>query len=345
MDQDGTDGGLKRRIVAGLSVSAAFLALAALAFLLASEGPASEGPSPPPSPPQAPEEAPIEALSGPPIVAIQAGHWKAAELPDELAKLRGSGGAVYGSVREVDINRAVAGSLARMAEAKGWKAILLPSTIPPGLRADAFVAIHADWGDSPAVRGWKVAPPWRASPASRRLALAIADSFASEKGLVEDAEGITVGMRGYYAFSYRRFAHAASPFTPAVVLELGFITNSAERRSLETDPDYWAGLVARGLQAYLTSEDRSRSEDFRPRVYQWVAAAADSVYARKEASALAQRLWPLEPGRAMMPVDESGEWLELFLPGRRATGWVLKSELAPSPAPYRPFNFPPSGDR
>jgi N-acetylmuramoyl-L-alanine amidase len=331
------------KIAVWLSASAAIIVLAGLSLLFASESsPRANMTLPPPS---VPEEAPLTPLSGPPIVAIQAGHWNAPELPDEQAKLRGSTGASYGRLREVDINRAVAGSLARMAEAEGWRILLLPATVPPGLRADAFVAIHADWSGSPAKRGWKVAPPWRASPASRRLAESISGSFASEKGLVEDAQGVTIGMRGYYAFSYRRFAHAISPFTPAVVLEMGFITNFEEGRSLATEPDYWAGLILRGLRTYLAAEDRGRDDDFRPAVFSWVAAKDNSVYGRQGPSANSHRLWALEPGKSSMPVDESGDWLELFLPSRRATAWVLKSELESAPAPYRPFNFPASGDR
>lgn len=337
--------GKTRRTVALLTSTAAIFGLAALAVILGagksvrevdSEARASaallQG--------VPPEEAPIEPLAGPPVIAIQAGHWDASGLPDELAKLRTSTGASFGSFHEVDINRGVAGALAKMAEAEGWKALLLPSTVPPGLRADAFVAIHADWADSPSKRGWKIAPPWRASAASKLLAESIAESFTAEKGLLEDGGGVTIGMRGYYAFSYRRFEHTISPFTPAVVLELGFITNAEERRSLSTQPEYWAGLVLRGLETYIAAEDRSRVADFRPVVYPWVAAKDDSTYARDGASGYARKLWPLQVGKAMMPVDESGDWLEVFLPRQRATGWVLKSDLAPAPAPYRPFSFP-----
>jgi hypothetical protein len=333
-------GGGRRHVLWLASSGGAF---ALLALLILSGRPTGDLTSPPPLP--LPEEAAIPPLSGPPVIAIQAGHWKAAELPDELAKLRRSTGASYGSLREVDINRGVAVSLARLVETEGWKAILLPATVPPGLRADAFVALHADWSDSPSKRGWKIAPPWRASPASRALARALADSFAAEKGLERDEGDVTIGMRGYFAFSYRRFEHAASPFTPAALLELGFITNAEEGRSLATEPDYWAGLVLRGLKAYLATEDRSRDRDFRPRVYDWVAPGSDSVFARQAPLASSGRLWPLAAGRAMMPVDESGDWFEVFVPGRRATGWVMKAELRPAPAPYRPFNFPSSGDR
>jgi N-acetylmuramoyl-L-alanine amidase len=338
-----TKRGHKPRIAASLAASAILIASALVAVLFVSrispveEGSATQNP--------VPEEAPIPPLSGPPIIAIQAGHWRTSELPDELAKLRSSTGASYGKLREVDINRAVSDSLAKMVETEGWKPLLLPSTVPPGLRADAFIAIHADWSDSPAKRGWKVAPPWRASKASRLLARSISESFASDKDRVEDGGGITIGMRGYFAFSYRRFIHAISPFTPAVVLELGFITNAEEGRALAADPDYWAGLVLRGLRTYLAAEDRDRGDDFRPAVYPWVAAKDDSVYGRRGPSENSDRLWALEPGKSLMPVDESGDWLELFLPGRRATAWVPKSELESAPAPYRPFNFPPSGDR
>lgn len=160
-----TERGHKARIAASLAASAVVIASALVVALLVSRSPPEEEGLAAPNP--VPEEAPIPPLSGPPTIAIQAGHWQASELPDELAKLRSSTGASYGKLREVDINRAVSDSLAKMVEAEGWRPLLLPATVPPGLRADAFIAIHADWSDSPAKRGWKVAPPWRASRASR----------------------------------------------------------------------------------------------------------------------------------------------------------------------------------
>jgi hypothetical protein len=324
---------------AGATVALALIAL----FLLR---PAGRSPEPDPSAAAlVPENAAIARLAGPPLIAIQAGHYREAELPDELARLRGGTGASFGGVREVDVNRSVAISLARMVEAAGWKAILLPATVPPGLRADAFVAIHADWGDSASKRGWKLSPPWRASEASKLLSSAIAWSFRSDPSLVEDSGGVTIAMRGYYAFSYRRFAHAASPFTPGAILELGFITNPEERRSLAGNPRYWAGLVMRGLEAYLENNERDRPEDLRPAVFPWVAAQGEMTFARAQASLEARILAPLEPGRAMLPVDDAGAWLEIFLPGRRETGWVLKSELTEAPAPALPLFLPTGAEK
>jgi len=336
----------RRRLLPWLLSSGALLALGLPLLLLSFGRPIQDlGAPPTPAAQVAPEAAPFQALSAPPVIAIQAGHWEAAGLPDELAKLRRSTGASYGNLREVDINRAVASALATLAEARGWKVLLLPATVPPGLRADAFIALHADWSDSPAKRGWKLAPPWRASPASRQLARALAESFAAESSLVRDEGGVTIGMRGYFAFSYRRFKHAVSPFTPAVVLELGFITNAEEGASLARRPEYWAGLVLRGLEGYLAAEDRNRADDFRPAVYGWVAASGDSLYAREGPGEGARRLWPLEAGRAAMPVDESGDWLEVFVPRRRATGWVRKSEVQGAAAPLRLPAVPATGDR
>ena len=69
--------------------------------------------------PERAAEQEITALEGPWVVAIQPGHWKIEELPEEHARRRGNIGGVYGGVREVDINVAVAGELVRLVEAEG----------------------------------------------------------------------------------------------------------------------------------------------------------------------------------------------------------------------------------
>ena len=128
---------------------------------------------------------PIEPLEGPWIVAVQPGHMRIGELPEELSHRRGDTGAVYGSVREAAINRAVVDALIPLMESEGWKTVLVPATVPPGLRADVFLSIHADGSNNPAQRGWKISPPWRPSPASRGLAAELAGAFSEETGLVE----------------------------------------------------------------------------------------------------------------------------------------------------------------
>ncbi len=276
----------------------------------------------------------IKPLSGPWVVAVQAGHWRIGELPDELARLRGDTGAVYGSVREVDINKAVADALLPKLRAEGWTAIFVPATVPAGLRADAFVAIHADGASDSSRRGWKLSAPWRASPASRSLARALESSFAAEPGLVEDSGGVTVNMRGYYAFNYRRFDHAISPYTPSCIIELGFISNAEDRERLTGDPDFWADIIVRGLKSYFAGRSRSETEDLRPLVLPWVAAGPRGIAVRSEPADSGNVLWSLPAGTVVLPVDVSGGWYEVFVRERFATGWVPIADVVETSDPH-----------
>ncbi len=288
----------------------------------------------------------IQPLTGPWVVAVQPGHWQVAELPDELYRLRTSTGAEYGSVREVDINRAVADALIERIRAKGWTPILVPATVPPELRADAFVALHADWGDRPDRRGWKLAPAWRASEASRKLAQSLSQSFGAEPGLVEDADGVTVNMRGYFAFNSRRFVHASSPYSPAVLIEMGFITNVADRKLLANRPDYYADIIMRGLDAYFATRPRSETDDLLPLTLPWVAAGPGGAIVHQRPSLDSASLWNLEAGQVLMPVDVSGDWYEVFVRRHYATGWVKKSDTVQTDDPHWPMpGESPAGGR
>ncbi len=275
----------------------------------------------------------IQPLSGPWVVAVQPGHWQVSELPDELYRLRTSTGAQYGSVREVDLNKAVVDALIPMIRAEGWDPILVPATVPPGLRADAFVAVHADWGARPERTGWKIAPAWRASQASRKLAAALSSAFGAEPNLVEDVDGVTVNMRGYFAFNSRRFEHAASPFTPSALIEMGFITNAADRELMTTRPDFYASIILRGLKTYFASRNRSEVTDLRPLTLPWVSAGTDGAAVRVAPSAESRMLWRIDPGTTMMPVDISGEWYEVFVRRHWATGWIRIAETVPASDP------------
>lgn len=279
----------------------------------------------------------IQPLTGPWVVAVQPGHWEANLLPHELWRLRADTGAQWGDIHEVDINRAVVSALIPMIEAQGWKAILVPATISPDLRADAFVAVHADSSSDTSRRGWKLAPPWRSSPASRALASAMSASFEAAPGLVRDSGGVTVNMRGYYAFNYRRFDHSTSPYTPAVIMELGFISNAGDRRLLTTDPAFFAGLILRGLEGYFKNRSRSETADLRPMELPWVAAGSDGAIVRTAPDARAAALWRIAPGTEMMPVDASGNWYEVFVRRHYATGWVSKTDLVAAVDPHWPM--------
>jgi len=270
---------------------------------------------------------PVEELTGPFVVAVQAGHWQASGLPDELARLRSSTGASSHGIREVDVNLAVARELQRRLEARGWIALLVPATIPPGLRADAFVAIHADWGDSPSIRGWKIAPPWRPSPASLALAASLEASFAAQANAREDSGGVTIGMRGYYAFSYRRFEHAISPFTPAAIVELGFLTNPTDRELLADHPEYWAARLEDGIAGFLSGFDRGDTAALRPMLLPRLAAGPGGAMVFASPSSEGQLRWRLSAGSEVIAVDRREGWYEVFSREKRASGWVRVGEL------------------
>lgn len=269
----------------------------------------------------------VEALEGPWVVAIQPGHWLVQELPDELERLRQSTGTAWGSAREVEVNLAVARALVPLVEARGWKAVLVPATVPPGLRADAFLSIHADGSSDTRRQGWKVAPPWRASAAALNLSRALEGAFGAEADLLHDAQGITVNMRGYFGFSHRRFTHAASPYTPSVLVELGFLSHAQDRRRLVEQPDRFARILLSGLEAYLGSRPRDRVDDLVPPVYPRLEVGPGG--AQVVARPLGNVVTEVAEGTPVHPVGEAGEWYEVSLRAPRVIGWIAKEDLVP----------------
>jgi N-acetylmuramoyl-L-alanine amidase len=94
-----------------------------------------------------PEDAAAEALpiaveppwtrpDGPLKVALQAGHWKAKDAPDEQAGLRDNGTSGGGKA-EWEVNLAIARRAAAILEEAGYVVDILPTTIPPDYFADA----------------------------------------------------------------------------------------------------------------------------------------------------------------------------------------------------------------
>lgn len=270
---------------------------------------------------------PLEPLSGPLRIGIQPGHWRIDELPDELSRLRTSTGAAYGSLRELDLNLAVARLVAERLAASGHAAELVPAAVPPGYRADLFVSIHADRADRPDRRGWKLSPPWRPSRRSKELAEAMAAAFRAS-GLAEDAGGVTANMRGYFGFSWWRYGSVLSPYTPAVLVEMGFMGNEADRIRMRDRPDFYADIILRGIADFLASHDREDLEALVPVDYPSRFAGPSGAVARSAPSAAAAVLERYEGGRLLRPVDSTEDgWYEVFSRPLRRGVWVHGSEL------------------
>jgi N-acetylmuramoyl-L-alanine amidase len=195
---------------------------------------------------------------GPRRVGIQVGHWKSADLPTELAKLRGAIGARWDDVAEVDVNLDIAKRVAAALMLKGIVVDILPATVPEGYVADAFLALHADTDGVGDLSGFKLAHGPLRGPFEDGLVSAIRDAYGKATGLAYDGKHVTVDMTYYYPFNWGRFLHAASAHTPAAILEMGYLSNDDDRALLTTHADDAAKGIADGLLAFLNATPRAQ---------------------------------------------------------------------------------------
>jgi hypothetical protein len=199
----------------------------------------------------APVRVPRPAIPpGPRRIGIQAGHWLTAEVPEELRRLEHSTGTAGGGVLEVQVNLDVAQRVAALLRARGFQVDVLPTTIPHNYLADVFLALHADGSPDPGARGFKAAHGSRRGPYEGQLVQAVTEEYRRVTGLPVDPI-VSRNMRGYYAFSWSRLQAAAAPHTPAAILEMGFMTNAADRALLVGRPDVVAEAIASGLLRFL----------------------------------------------------------------------------------------------
>ncbi len=195
-------------------------------------------------------------------VGLQVGHWRIEELPEDQERLRGQTGGSGGGVREVDMNLAVAHKTAMLLEAVGVAVDLLPAAVPKGYLADAFLAIHCDASTSAGASGYKLAR-YRESLIGTRddaLIAALSDTYGAASGLRVD-DTITRAMTGYYAYNARRYQTIISRKTPSAIIELGFLTNPADRAVLVGQQDLLAAAIALGLLRFLITDRPVRDED------------------------------------------------------------------------------------
>lgn len=191
---------------------------------------------------------------GPTRVGLQVGHWQNDQVPSELSNLtRNGGGAAWGGLSERDVvYEIVQLTAARLREA-GVVVDILPATVPPGYSADAFISVHADGNPSGAVNGFKIAGPRRDyAGTSDALVAALYERYGPATGLREDPT-ITRRMTAYYAFNWPRYEHAVHPFTPAAIVETGFLTSAIDRAIIVDAPDRAAAGIAEGVMAFLES--------------------------------------------------------------------------------------------
>jgi N-acetylmuramoyl-L-alanine amidase len=201
---------------------------------------------------------PKNVPSGPRRVAIQAGHWKSDEAPAELRRLIPQTGAAWEGASELEINLDIAKRVGIILNSKGIAVDILPTTIPVGYVADAFVALHADSDGVGENSGFKMAHGARRGPYEDALLNDIKAAFGAATGLDYDARHVTRNMTGYFAFSWSRFQHAVAAHTPAVILEMGYVSNDDDRALMLDKADVLAAAIADGVLKFLNETPRSK---------------------------------------------------------------------------------------
>ena len=169
---------------------------------------------------------------GPVRIALQAGHWRADEAPDELDGLR-YGGTRWEGLAEWEVNLALAERTGEMLEELGYEVDILPAVVPPDYHAHLFIAIHADGAADPAARGYRIAAPSRDyTGRAQEVVDLMKDTYGEATGL-RQLPDVTRRMRNYYAFNVRRYEHSLDPRTIALILETGFLTSPMGQTAID----------------------------------------------------------------------------------------------------------------
>ncbi|MDH3423764.1 MAG: N-acetylmuramoyl-L-alanine amidase [Gemmatimonadota bacterium] len=186
---------------------------------------------------------------GPVRIALQAGHWRANEAPNELRGLRDNGTSSRGKA-EWEVNLEIARRAAAMLEPMGYEVDILPAVVPPDYRAHLFISIHADGSNDPRATGFRVGSPRQdATGRASQIARLLERSYGEATGIRRLAD-VTRRMSNYYAFNYRRYEHALHPMTVAVILETGFLTSASDWRVIVDDPDRSARGIVAAVEAF-----------------------------------------------------------------------------------------------
>jgi len=196
---------------------------------------------------------------GPRKVGIQVGHWQNQSMPAELENLERNTGASWNGLTESEVVLVISELIQDQLQAAGIEAELLPAAVPPGYIADVFLSIHADGNPNPSINGFKFAAPRRDyAGTSQALVDIMYDTYREATGLRVDTS-VTRRMTAYYAFNWPRYEYAIHPFTPAVIVETGFLTSAVDRVIIVNQPERAAKGVADAVIQFLQNPDMSRT--------------------------------------------------------------------------------------
>ncbi|MEZ4630132.1 MAG: N-acetylmuramoyl-L-alanine amidase [Deinococcales bacterium] len=188
-------------------------------------------------------------------VVLQVGHLDADKHPDELAKLRiSTGGEGYG-LSEVRVNQEVAKIVQRQLERYGITVEIIPATVPLNLEADLFISLHADSTTDPRRRGYKSAHFQVTRNEKDALFKEIMDEvYLKASGLPDDSANISGDMNFYYAFNTQRYLHSLARDIPAIIMEMGYLSNSQDVVFLK-DTKRPASAISEGILSFLYQQN------------------------------------------------------------------------------------------
>jgi len=147
-------------------------------------------------------------------------------------------------------------------------------------------------------------------------------------GLPEDVGGVTANMRGYFGFSWWRYSSALSPYTPAVLVEMGFLGNPEDRARMRDNPSLYADILFEGIRSFLAGSDREDLDSLVPVLYRGRSAGPGGTEGRASPSFDSPVLERYPSGRYFSFVDSAeGGWFEVFSRPLRRGIWVHESEL------------------
>jgi len=184
-------------------------------------------------------------------IGIQVGHWQTDNVPPELRRLEVQTGTSWDGITETEVSLEIATRLADLLKSHGYIVDIIPTTVPQGYLADAFVALHLDGDGVGTAEGYKLAHGSRRGPFEQQLLQDLSDEYGAATGFAIDPN-VTANMRGYFAFNWQRYRSATSPFTPSVILEMGFLSNDGDREFIMNNPDRAAMGIANGIERFLS---------------------------------------------------------------------------------------------
>ncbi len=253
-------GPMLRGLIATVGIGALFLLIAAGAFLAPGQtagstgdtgGPAALFPTMPVAtrtagPPATSVPRGPQGDTGLPLIAIVAGHtgYNPAAPQDDPGSVCADG------YTEAMLTQSIADRVVASLKEQGYRTVLLGEVDArlPGLRATAFLSIHADSCEyiNDEATGFKVSgpkPPRAIPEQHQKLVDCLNDRYRADTGLGIHSQSISADMWNYHAFS------EIDERTPAAIIEVGFMY--MDRQILTEHQDVIAQGIVDGLMCFV----------------------------------------------------------------------------------------------